>query len=69
MSNRRKMAESSTSKISSLEKEECFEEETNIITMVDVLKEEEELEDDAKAVLGGSDDKNCTYTRVSKTLL
>jgi E3 ubiquitin-protein ligase UBR7 len=29
--------------------------------MVDVLKEEEKLEEDAYAVLGGSDDKNCTY--------
>lgn len=57
------MAESSTSKMPSTDKEECIEEETNVITMVDVLKEEEELEDDAKAVLGASDDKNCTYSR------
>ncbi|KAJ9594325.1 hypothetical protein L9F63_014242 [Diploptera punctata] len=57
------MAESSTSKLSSTDKEECPDEETNVVTMVDVLKEEEELEDDAKAVLGASDDKNCTYSR------
>ena len=36
--------------------------------MVDVLKEEEELEDDAKAVLGASDDQNCTYSRVNMSL-
>ncbi|XP_047003014.1 putative E3 ubiquitin-protein ligase UBR7 isoform X1 [Schistocerca americana] len=33
------------------------------VTMLDVLKEELELEDDAKAVLGASDDKNCTYSQ------
>jgi E3 ubiquitin-protein ligase UBR7 len=57
------MAESSTSTNTSTPKEECLEEESNVITMVDVLKEEEELEDDAKAVLGASDDQNCTYSR------
>ncbi|XP_063240351.1 putative E3 ubiquitin-protein ligase UBR7 [Bacillus rossius redtenbacheri] len=36
-------------------------EDTNVITMLDVLEEEQELEDDATAVLGASDDKNCTY--------
>jgi E3 ubiquitin-protein ligase UBR7 len=59
------MAESSTSTVTSTSKEECIEEESNVITMVDVLKEEEELEDDAKAVLGASDDQNCTYSRVN----
>lgn len=33
----------------------------NSVTLQDVLDEEQELEDDADAVLGGSDDKNCTY--------
>ncbi|KAL5008060.1 hypothetical protein ScPMuIL_013641 [Solemya velum] len=33
------------------------------ISMVDVLEEEKQLEDDANAVLGDSDDKNCTYPR------
>lgn len=51
--------------MTSTPKEECIEEENNVVTMVDVLKEEEELEDDAKAVLGASDDKNCTYSRVN----
>jgi len=35
------------------------EEET--VTMVDVLQDERELEEDAEAVLGGADEKNCTY--------
>jgi hypothetical protein len=59
------MAESSTSVMTSTSKEECLEEETNVITMIDVLKEEQDLEDDAKAVLGASDDQNCTYSRVN----
>ncbi|KAL3873436.1 hypothetical protein ACJMK2_036555 [Sinanodonta woodiana] len=33
----------------------------DVISMVDVLKEEEQLEEYAAAVLGGSDEKNCTY--------
>ncbi|XP_076331777.1 putative E3 ubiquitin-protein ligase UBR7 [Tachypleus tridentatus] len=37
------------------EEEECG------ITMLDLLEDEQELEEDANAVLGGSDDKNCTY--------
>lgn len=31
------------------------------VTMVDVLKAEEDLEADSTAVLGGSDEKACTY--------
>ncbi|XP_046545115.1 putative E3 ubiquitin-protein ligase UBR7 [Haliotis rubra] len=31
------------------------------VSMVDILEEEERLEADANAVLGDSDDKNCTY--------
>jgi len=38
------------------------EEEDRGITLVDVLEEEAQLEEDANAVLGGSDDKNCTYS-------
>lgn len=51
--------------MTSTSKEESIEEETNVITMIDVLKEEQDLEDDAKAVLGASDDQNCTYSRVN----
>ncbi|XP_013391546.1 putative E3 ubiquitin-protein ligase UBR7 [Lingula anatina] len=36
-------------------------EEDTGVSMVDVLEEEEQLEADANAVLGDSDDKNCTY--------
>ncbi|XP_059468581.1 putative E3 ubiquitin-protein ligase UBR7 [Neocloeon triangulifer] len=32
------------------------------VTMVDVLQEEQEREQDANAVLGGSDDQHCTYS-------
>lgn len=35
----------------------------NSMTLQDILDEEEELEEDANAVLGGSDDKNCTYAQ------
>ncbi|KAG7211107.1 hypothetical protein KM043_010434 [Ampulex compressa] len=38
-------------------------EEENSVTMLDVLQEENQLEEDACAVLGASDDKNCTYTK------
>ena len=31
------------------------------ITMLDVLQDEEAMEEDAKAVLGNADDKNCSY--------
>lgn len=43
--------------------EEVIEEE-NSVTMLDVLREENQLEEDAYAVLGASDDKNCTYSKV-----
>lgn len=36
-----------------------------IITMHDVLKQEEEHEAEIQAVLGGSDAKSCTYAKVS----
>lgn len=42
--------------------EELVEEE-NSVTMLDVLREENQLEEDANAVLGASDDKNCTYCK------
>lgn len=34
-----------------------------VVTMMDVLQEQQEFEDDANAVLGASDDKNCTYPK------
>ncbi|KAI1295534.1 putative E3 ubiquitin-protein ligase UBR7 [Halotydeus destructor] len=33
------------------------------VTMLDVLEEQEELEENADAVLGGSDEKDCTYLK------
>lgn len=41
------------------------DEEDNGVTLVEVLEEEAQLEEDANAVLGGSDDANCTYNSVS----
>nr|CAG4647134.1 EOG090X07TK [Megafenestra aurita] len=38
------------------------EDEDKGVTLVEVLEEEAQLEEDANAVLGGSDDTNCTYT-------
>ena len=39
-------------------------EEDQGVTLVEVLEEQAKLEEDADAVLGGSDDKNCTYNLV-----
>lgn len=41
------------------------EDEDKGVTLVEVLEEEAQLEEDANAVLGGSDDTNCTYTSVT----
>lgn len=38
--------------------------EDAIVTMIDVLEQESEQEDNVNAVLGGSDDKACTYSQV-----
>lgn len=35
-----------------------------VVTMMDVLQEQQDFEDDANAVLGASDDKECTYSKV-----
>ncbi|KAJ2950311.1 hypothetical protein O0L34_g11677 [Tuta absoluta] len=34
-----------------------------VVTMMDVLREQQDFEEDANAVLGASDDKNCTYAK------
>lgn len=39
-------------------------EDDNSVTMLDVLQVENQLEEDAYAVLGASDDQNCTYSKV-----
>lgn len=51
------MAESSSSEVKDVS-------DDNTLTLVDFLEEELQLESDANAVLGPSDDKNCTYNRV-----
>lgn len=42
------------------------DEEDSGITLIDVLEEEDQLEENANAVLGGSDDQNCTYALVMR---
>lgn len=38
--------------------------ENDEVSMVDVLAEDRELEEEANAVFGDSDDQNCTYDKV-----
>ena len=40
-------------------------EDGEIVSMVDVLEEDNAREEEANAVLGASDDQNCTYSQVS----
>lgn len=35
-----------------------------VVTLQEVLQQEQQLMDDATAVLGASDDTNCTYNKV-----
>lgn len=39
------------------------------VSFVDVLEREQELEENANAVLGACDDKNCSYSLVSNNFL
>ena len=39
-------------------------EDTDTVSLKEVAEEEKELQDMANAVLGDSDDTNCTYTKV-----
>ncbi|XP_044732469.1 putative E3 ubiquitin-protein ligase UBR7 [Chrysoperla carnea] len=43
--------------------QEVDEDMEEVVTMVDVLQEEQDLEEDTKAVLGASDAQNCTYNK------
>jgi E3 ubiquitin-protein ligase UBR7 len=36
----------------------------DVLSMVDVLQEDNELEEEANAVFGDSDDQHCTYPKV-----
>ena len=42
---------------------ECADDQ--VVSMVDVLNEEQQLEEDATAVLGACDDNVCTYSQVA----
>lgn len=42
---------------------ECADLDESSVTMVDVLEQQTAAEEDAHAVLGGSDDNECTYSR------
>ena len=41
---------------------------SDILSMVDILEGGKALEDEATAVLGASDDQNCTYPQVFTSL-
>ncbi|XP_052896429.1 putative E3 ubiquitin-protein ligase UBR7 [Anopheles moucheti] len=43
--------------------EQKADQDTSYVTMADILQEQEELEETSRAVLGGSDEKNCTYSK------
>lgn len=42
----------------------CQAELEPVVSLVDVLEEDEELENEACAVLGGSDSEKCSYSQV-----
>lgn len=42
--------------------------EEQTVSLVDVLQEDEELEEEASAVLGGSDSDHCSYPQVGSSL-
>lgn len=42
--------------------------EEQTVSLVDVLQEDEELEEEASAVLGGSDSDHCSYPQVGSGL-
>lgn len=42
--------------------------EEQTVSLVDVLEEDEELEEEASAVLAGSDAEHCSYPQVSIVL-
>lgn len=48
--------------------EDLDESEDNVVTLQDVIQTEQALIADANAVLGASDDKNCTYPLVGMSI-
>ncbi|XP_041988113.1 putative E3 ubiquitin-protein ligase UBR7 [Aricia agestis] len=55
------MEENTVTATEDTEMEDC--DGHNVVTMMDVLKEQEDFENNANAVLGASDEKNCTYSK------
>ena len=46
-----------------------LEDEDSVVSIKDIVDEEQALQDTANAVLGDSDDTNCTYTKVQEHYL
>ena len=44
--------------------EDILLDEDSVVSIKDVVEEEQELQETANAVLGDSDDTNCTYAKV-----
>ena len=42
--------------------------EDSVVSIKDVVEEEKEIQDTANAVLGDSDDTNCTYSKVHSVI-
>lgn len=59
------MVDKNTTMNTSNEIENDGEGDDTIVTMVDVLKEEEMMQENIDAVLGPADDQNCTFEDVS----
>lgn len=49
--------------------DDTLPEDGSVVTMVDVLEQAKEQEADANAVLGGADDKVCTYLQVRNQIV
>lgn len=57
------MSETNSTSTNAADVDESNPLEQSTITMLDVLEEEKELEEEYAAVLGGSDEKDCTYAK------
>lgn len=49
--------------------DQTVDEDQEVVTLKDILQSEQELMDDANAVLGAIDDKKCTYSEVTMPYL
>ncbi|XP_017858594.1 PREDICTED: putative E3 ubiquitin-protein ligase UBR7 [Drosophila arizonae] len=57
------MSATNSASVNAADVDEANPLEQSTITMLDVLEEEKELEEEYAAVLGGSDEKECTYAK------